>query len=135
LTLLLDSDTCIALVRGRPPGPRRRFAACLGEGQTLSVSVISLHELWFGVAGSDRPEAGAVELNQLTRIVQVLALDREDARAAAGIRYSLKRVGTPIGPFDMLIAGQALARDMTLVTGNRRELARVRGLRLESWLD
>jgi tRNA(fMet)-specific endonuclease VapC len=135
LSLLLDSDTCIALLRGRLPGPRRRVAACLSEGRALHVSVISLHELRFGVAGSDRPDAGAVELGQLTSILHVLDLDPDDARVAADIRRSLKRAGTPIGPFDLLIAGQALARNMTLVTGNSREFARVNGLRLESWLD
>lgn len=135
MSLLLDSDTCIALLRGKLPGPRRRVAACLNEGRALHVSVISLHELWFGVAGSDRPESGAAELAHLTGILHVLSLEPEDARVAAEIRLSLKRSGTPIGPFDMLIAGQALARNMTLVTGNRREFARVDGLRLESWLD
>ncbi len=135
MTLLLDSDICITLLRGKRAGPRQRAAACLNEGRALHLSVILLHELWFGVAGSDRPKAGAAELARLTGILHVLEFDLEDARVAADIRLALKRSGTQIGPFDMLIAGQALARDMTLVTGNRREFTRVQGLRLESWLD
>ncbi len=63
----------------------------------------------------------------------MLDLDREDARAAGEIRAALARQGTPIGPYDVLIAGQAKARALTLVTGNLAEFQRVEGLRIEDW--
>jgi tRNA(fMet)-specific endonuclease VapC len=63
----------------------------------------------------------------------ILDFTTEDARAAAEVRTSLEGRGTPIGSFDTLIAGQALARDLTLVTRNRREFERVDGLRVEDW--
>lgn len=135
MSLLLDTDVCIALLRGRQARPRQLVAANLAEGQTLYVSAISLHELWFGVAGSVRPEAGAEELVHLATVLNILDFSSEDARAAGQIRCDLKRLGTPIGPFDVLIAGQALARDLILATGNLREFVRVPGLRVESWLD
>ena len=62
-----------------------------------------------------------------------MPFDDVDARVAAEIRAVLRRAGTPIGPYDNLIAGQALARDLTLVTRNIREFERVQGLRLENW--
>ncbi len=135
MSLLLDTDVCIALLRGRLARPRQLFAASLSEGRALHVSTISMHELWFGVAGSERPEAGAEELARLATRLEILDFAPEDARAAGRIRNDLSRLGTPIGPFDVLIAGQALARRLTLATGNQREFARVAGLRLESWLD
>ena len=57
----------------------------------------------------------------------------EDAGSAAVVRARLERKGTPIGPYDVLLAGQALARDLTLVTNNTREFRRVKGLKLEDW--
>ena len=63
----------------------------------------------------------------------MLEFDEDDARCAGEIRDLLRRAGTPIGPYDTLIAGQALARDLTLVTHNTREFSRVSGLRLEDW--
>ena len=62
-----------------------------------------------------------------------MAFDPEDARAAAEIRADLKRKGTPIGPYDVLIAGQSLARGLTVVTANLREFERVEGLKVEDW--
>lgn len=135
MSLLLDTDVCIALLRGRQAGPRLRLASSLGQGRSLYVSAISLHELWFGVAGSGRPEAGADELGRLAGVLEILDFGPEDARVAGRIRHDLKRRGTPIGPFDILIAGQAVARDLTLATGNQAEFSRVAELRLESWLD
>ncbi len=135
MSLLLDTDVCIALLRGRSARPRQLLAAGLNDGRALHVSTISMHELWFGVAGSERPEAGGEELTRLATMLRILDFGPEDARAAGRIRNDLKRLGTPIGPFDMLIAGQAIARRLTLATGNRREFNRVEGLKLESWLD
>ena len=135
MSLLLDTDVCIALLRGRRAGPRQRLAGELGQGRPVGISAISMHELWFGVAGSERAQAGAAEMQQLATILEVLEFDADDARAAGRIRSDLKRRGTPIGPFDVLIAGQALARGLTLATGNVREFTRVPGLKVESWLD
>jgi tRNA(fMet)-specific endonuclease VapC len=65
----------------------------------------------------------------------MLEFDKEDARQAGEIRALLASEGTPIGPYDVLIAGQAVARDMILVTQNTREFERVPGLRFEDWQD
>ena len=64
---------------------------------------------------------------------EVVDSGREDARNAGGDPRDLWRAGTPIGPYDILIAGQALARDLTLITHNIREFSRVQGLRIEDW--
>jgi tRNA(fMet)-specific endonuclease VapC len=63
----------------------------------------------------------------------VLEFDEEDARQAGQIRAHLASQGTPIGPYDVLIAGQAKARELTLVTHNTTEFQRVPGLKLEDW--
>jgi len=60
-------------------------------------------------------------------------LDAEDAREAGNIRAALFKLGTPIGPYDILIAAQARRRDAILVTSNEREFARVSGLKMEDW--
>ena len=65
--------------------------------------------------------------------VQVLNFDVGDAEEAGDIRAALERAGTPIGPYDVLIAAQARRRGATLVTSNEREFARVRGLKTEDW--
>jgi tRNA(fMet)-specific endonuclease VapC len=66
---------------------------------------------------------------------KVLGFDANDARHAGQVRASLAAAGTPIGPYDVLIAGQALARNLTLVTSNVREFRRVPGLRVKDWLE
>ena len=59
--------------------------------------------------------------------------DKEDARQAGEVRALLVAAGSPIGPYDMLIAGQAISRNRVVVTRNTREFARVPGLRIENW--
>jgi tRNA(fMet)-specific endonuclease VapC len=63
----------------------------------------------------------------------VLEFDKEDARQAGAIHALLVSQGTPIGAYDVLIAGQAVARNLILVTHNTREFGRVPGLRFEDW--
>lgn len=63
----------------------------------------------------------------------MLEFDRDDARCAGSIRARLASAGQPIGPYDVLIAGQALARGLILVTRNTREFARVPDLQVENW--
>jgi tRNA(fMet)-specific endonuclease VapC len=72
-------------------------------------------------------------LRQLFSDLQVLDIDSSDGRAAGEIRAALQRLGTPIRPYDVLIAGQAKARGLTVVTNNTAEFKRVEGLAVEDW--
>jgi tRNA(fMet)-specific endonuclease VapC len=86
------------------------------------------HELFYGFKGQRTPESLA-RVEALA--FEVVEFDREDARTAGELRARLAKAGTPIGPYNVLIAGQAVARDLTLVTHNRGEFQRVVGLHLE----
>lgn len=128
---LLDTNAVIALVTGRSGPLRRRVEA--SEPGTLSTSAIVAHELHFGAYRSRKIEFNLETLRLLFADLVVLDLDREDARTAGEIRAQLARQGTPIGPYDVLIAGQAKARGLTLVTNNLSEFQRVPGLKIEDW--
>ena len=90
-----------------------------------------MHELFFGAYKSQRMAHNLARVESLQ--FEVLDLDKEDARHAGDIRAMLAKAGTPIGPYDVLIAGQAKARDLTLITHNTAEFRRVAGLRVEDW--
>ena len=131
--ILLDTNVCIAVINRAPrsvlEGLRRA-----DPHRTLSrVSTISVFELRFGVAKSARAVANTQALDIFLESVVVLAFDDEDARVAGRIRAELERDGRPIGPYDYLIAGQALRHGFTLITANEKEFSRVSGLRWENW--
>ena len=128
---LLDTNAVIALVTGRSESLRRRVEA--SAPGTLSTSAIVAHELYSGAYRSRKIEFNLETLRLLFADLVILDLDREDARTAGEIRATLARQGTPIGPYDVLIAGQARARGLTLVTNNISEFQRVPGLALEDW--
>ena len=128
---LLDTNAVIALVTRRSEALRRRVEAA--EPGTLATSTIVAHELYFGAYRSQKIEFNLETLRLLFADLVVLDLDREDARTAGEIRAMLSRQGTPIGPYDVLIAGQAKARGLTLVTNNPSEFRRIPGLALEDW--
>jgi tRNA(fMet)-specific endonuclease VapC len=90
-----------------------------------------VHELFYGAFKSRRASHNVALVDALQ--FPVVEFDREDARLAGEIRASLSARGMEIGPYDVLIAGQAVARDMILVTHNTREFGRVPGLRIEDW--
>ena len=91
------------------------------------------HELYFGAYRSEKMEFNLETLRLLFADLSILEFDREDARVAGEIRADLRRRGTPIGPYDVLIAGQAKARNLTLVTNNTGEFSRIVGLQIEDW--
>ena len=125
---LLDANIVIAIQLGDASALRhlkRHRRADVG------VSSVVLFELYFGAFKSDRADQNLAELELLR--FRVAEFDSLDARVAGEVRDRLRRRGTPIGPYDLLIAGQALARDLTLVTRNTGEFARVEGLRVEDW--
>ncbi len=128
---LLDTNAVIALVMRRSRALLRRVEA--SEPGSLGVSSIVAHELYFGAYRSQKVAFNLETLRLLFADLVVLDLDREDSRVAGEIRAELANQGTPIGPYDVLIAGQAKARAIPLVTHNAREYSRVVGLRIEDW--
>lgn len=111
-----------------------RFEKALIAGERLFVSSISSFELWYGAERSGRPEFNLSRLRHFfSGMVEELPFGQEDARRTGEVRAVLEKQGTPIGGFDTLIAGQALALGLVMVTHNVREFGRVEGLRVEDW--
>lgn len=128
---LLDTNAVIALVGRRSPELLARVEAA--EPGSLAISAIVAHELWYGAYRSQKVAFNLETLRLLFLDLPILDIDPEDARVAGEIRAELARAGTPIGPYDVLIAGQAKARGFTLVTNNTGEFCRVVGLKLDDW--
>lgn len=128
---LLDTNAVIALIARRSAALLERVEA--SEPGSLAVSSIVAHELWYGAYRSGKIAFNLETLRLVFTDLAIVDFDREDARAAGMIRADLARQGTPIGPYDVLIAGQAKARGLTLVTSNTGEFSRVAGLNLEDW--
>ena len=106
----------------------------LGANSQLSVSSVSVFELWYGVEKSSRREWNLRKLEAfLGNWINHLTFDDEDARAAGKVRMELEAIGQRIGEYDTLIAGQALRHGLTLVTANTKEFARIRNLSCENW--
>jgi tRNA(fMet)-specific endonuclease VapC len=100
----------------------------------VAISAISAFELWYGAAKSTRREANEERLQTFfCGPIILLPIDGEDARSAGHIRAALEAQWMPIGAYDILIAGQALRRGLTLVRANVGEFSRVQGLTLEDW--
>ena len=130
----LDTNACIALINGSSVPVRRRFKDVLAEGSVVCVSTVAVHELWYGVAKSERRDYNTERVQAfLSGPIRLLPFDEADARAAGEVRALLEQERRPIGAYDSLLAGQAVRRGITLVTANVREFERVDGLMWEDW--
>lgn len=129
MTHLLDTDVCIEILRGRSPSARER----LREMTSVAVSTVTLAELTYGASRSPAPAENQAAVEAFVASVNPVDLDSAAARHAGTIRAELAAAGQPIGGYDLLIAGIALASDLVLVTGNVREFSRVPSLRVEAW--
>ena len=131
---MLDTNVVIDVLGHRRPLVRERLRGALSEDASITLSSIVLFELWYGVARSQYRQKNAERLRLfLSGDIQVAPLTEEDALTAGELRAALAAVGMPIGPYDLLIAAQALRSGATLVTANTSEFARVEGLAWEDW--
>ncbi|MDP3896913.1 MAG: type II toxin-antitoxin system VapC family toxin [Mesorhizobium sp.] len=133
MTTSLDTNVCIAIIRGKDPVARRRLER--HDTANVVISSIVYFELFTGAVKSRDRDKAVEALNRMIDRMQVIDFSREDAESAASLRALLESQGKPIGPLDTLIAGQALARGFTVATNNAREFSRVPGLRVEDWLS
>lgn len=130
MIFLLDTNVCIAAMRGNP-----RVAKKLASysPEDCAVSMVSVFELFAGVFRCNAPEQERRKVCTFLEPLHLLPFDWDSALKTAEIRFQLEKNGTKIGPYDLQLCGQALALDLTLVTHNTREFKRVTGLRLEDW--
>jgi tRNA(fMet)-specific endonuclease VapC len=128
---LLDTNILSDLLRN-PGGRVARRLAVVGE-PTVCTSVVVACELRYGAAKKGSPQLSE-RIELLLGSLEVLPLDKESDHHYAEIRSHVERLGKPIGANDLLIAAHALTLDLTLVTDNVEEFARVPGLSIENWL-
>lgn len=129
---LLDTNTLIYAYRGQG---RCREQLALARPADLALSSVVVFEIEYGLAKSTNPVRLRTYLTQVQARCAALNWCEQSATKSAQLRAHLERQGQVIGPYDLLIAGSALAHNLTLVTHNTREFERVPGLRLEDWYD
>jgi tRNA(fMet)-specific endonuclease VapC len=128
---LLDTSTCIELIRNRSPAALERLTQCtVGD---VGISAIAVAELEYGVAKSTYARLARQRLDGFLAPLQILAFDDAAAAAYGPLRAALEAKGTPIGSLDLLIAAQALSIGAIVVTGNVKEFRRVPKLSVENW--
>jgi tRNA(fMet)-specific endonuclease VapC len=130
MTFLLDTNVCIAAMRGNPKVRSRLLDRAPAD---CGISVVSLYELFAGVERCRQPAAERARVRAFARPLHRLPFDEMAAEQTAGIRWHFERKGMLIGPYDLMLAGQALSLDVTLVTHSVREFDRVPGLKWEDW--
>ena len=132
--ICLDTNIVIGIVNGRNSSLRHRLGEQMRAGMPIALPAIALFEMRYGFAKSLRRDQNELLLERFLGLgVDILSFDAEDATHAGDIHAVLEKKGTPIGPYDCLIAAQARRRGATLVTANSREFARVPGLLLTDW--
>ena len=127
---ILDTNTLIYFFKGMGDVSTRLLQT---PPRNIGIPTIVLFELEVGVAKSSSPNKRRLQLGNLTATVNILSLGHEEVKCAAAIRADLESRGSPIGPYDVLIAGTALANKGVLVTHNTSEFVRIKGLQLEDW--
>lgn len=128
---LLDTNILIALSKERP-GVAARLAGIHANNILLSAIVVA--EIEYGIAKSTLREHNRRVFDTLLAGIQIIPFDEAAARLYGPIRAELERSGQLIGPYDLMIAAQALSQDAVLVTDNLGEFRRVAGLAVENWL-
>jgi tRNA(fMet)-specific endonuclease VapC len=128
MRFLLDTNVVIRLLNSDQQLTNRLHDH---ERSEFGLPIMVMHELYFGAFNSRRIDWNISVVQALD--FEILDFQLQDAIKAAEIRAMLAARGTPIGPFDLLIAGQAIARGLTLITNNLREFNRIGQLRVEDW--
>lgn len=131
MKVLLDTNTCIALMKGNEKATQRLMSL---KPSDCAVSTVTSYELFTGVFKCQNPARERQKVLRLLAVLRVLPFDEAAATKAAEIRAHLESTGKVCGPYDMLLAGHALSRQLRIATGNVGEFSRVPHLSVEDWL-
>jgi len=130
MKLLLDTDTCVFWLRGNVM-VRERLAANL---EAVGISVISLAELRYGANCSAKPQANHQATDDFISGIPILGIDQEIAQTFADIKAQLRKEGTLLEDWDLMIAATARTHQLTLITNNTEHFSRIPALQLDNWI-
>ena len=131
MKFLLDTNICIYIINKNPQNMVKKI--CNLSPQDVKISSITVAELEYGASKSSRRDQNRTALYNFFSAFEIIAFDARDAEIYGMIRTELERQGKLIGPYDLQLAAQALARDLIFVTNNTAELSRIVKLKLENW--
>lgn len=130
---MLDTNICIALIKRKPPKALRCFdRLTVGD---VGISAITLAELLYGVAKSQNQERNRQALEEFLLPLEIADFDESAAAAYRTVRADLETAGRPICPLDTQVGAHAQSLGAVLVTNNTAEFRRIKGLKIENWLD
>jgi tRNA(fMet)-specific endonuclease VapC len=129
---ILDTNTLIYFFKGMGNVSHKFLGTSPKE---IAIPSIVLFELEYGIAKSNSPKKRQAQLKEICSLVEVLPFCNQEACFSAKIRAQLEKKGTPIGPYDLLIAGTTLVHQGILVTNNTKEFSRVPELKIEDWYE
>ena len=130
---MLDTNICIYAIKHKPEQVFMRLQE--HDPAEICISSVTYAELVHGVEKSKAIEKNRLALALLLANIEIMSFDSLAAEGYGKVRADLEKMGTPIGPLDMMIAGHAKALDYTVVTNNTKEFERVKGLKLENWVE
>ena len=130
---LLDTNICIYAIKNKPECVLANIKKKSRDG--IYISSLTIAELEFGVQNSINMAANRIALLKFVSIFNILCFDDMDAIPYGKLKAKLRKEGKAIGPIDMLLAGQAISKDLILVTNNTKEFKRIENLKLENWAD
>lgn len=130
---MLDTNICVYAIKHKPEQVFRRLQE--HAPSEVCISSVTYAELVHGVEKSQSIEKNRVALALLLANIEIMDFDSLAAESYGRIRADLEKLGTPIGPLDMMIVGHARSLDYTIVTNNTKEFVRVQGLKLENWAE
>ncbi|MCW7494708.1 type II toxin-antitoxin system VapC family toxin [Leptospira sp. 2 VSF19] len=130
---LLDTNTCIYIINKKPENVYQKFKKVSLDN--IFISTITEFELKYGVQKSQKPDQNQKTLNEFLGYLNIIPFDSEAASIAGSIRTRLEKKGEIIGPYDLLIASQAIANDIIIVTNNEKEFKRIKELKIENWIN
>ena len=130
---MLDTNICIYAIKHKPEKVFHKLQEV--DPEDVCVSSVTYAELVHGVEKSAAVEKNRLALSMLLANIEIKNFDTDAADCYGKIRADLEKKGTPIGPIDMMIAGHAQSLDLTIVTNNVKEFARVDNLKIENWAE
>jgi len=131
MRFMLDTNTCIYLIKQKPEKVLRHFKAhSVGD---IGISSITLAELRYGVERSQQVQKNRQALEEFTLPLEIAAFDEAAAEVYGNVRAGIEQAGTPVGSMDMLIGAHALSLGVTLVTNNLREFKKIKNLKVVDW--